>query len=68
MERRNRKGDRRQEGEKKEREGAIQMLRSADGGGGGVSNFSGKKCYDLVRFNVIWGVCGVSRKKTLRNP
>ena len=32
--------------------GAIQVLRNADGGGGGVS-FSGKKCYDCVMFNVI---------------
>ena len=28
------------------------MLRNADGGGGGV-NFSVKKCYEGVRFNVI---------------
>ena len=28
------------------------MLRNTDGGGG-LSNFQGKKCYDGVRFNVI---------------
>ena len=32
--------------------GSIQVLRNADGGGGGV-NFSGKKRYAGVRFNVI---------------
>ena len=32
--------------------GAIQVLRNADGGGGGV-RFSGKKRYEGVMFNVI---------------
>ena len=32
--------------------GTIQVLRSADGGGGGV-RFSGKKRYEGVQFNVI---------------
>ena len=32
--------------------GAIQVLRNADGGGGGV-NFSGEKHYEGVMFNVI---------------
>ena len=29
------------------------MLRNADGGGGGVSNFPGKNVTQVVRFNVI---------------
>ena len=33
--------------------GAIQVLRNADGGGGGGINFSGKKHYEGVSFNVI---------------
>ena len=32
--------------------GAIQVLRNADGGGGGVQ-FSGGKCYGGVSFNAI---------------
>ena len=32
--------------------GAIQVLRNADGGGGGVW-FSGKKRYEGIMFNVI---------------
>ena len=32
--------------------GAIQVLRNADGGGGGV-RFSGKKCYEGIMLNVI---------------
>ena len=35
----------------------IQPLRNADGGGGGV-NFSGKKRYEGVRFNVILALRG----------
>ena len=49
------------------------MLRNADWGGG-MSNFSRKKCYEGVRFNVIsvmkgGGGCGgpISRKNALRN-
>ena len=34
--------------------GAIQVLRNADGGGGGVK-FSGKKHYEGVRFSVTRG-------------
>ena len=34
-------------------EGAIQVLRNADGGGGGGVRFSGKKRYEGVIFNVI---------------
>ena len=33
--------------------GAIQVLRNADGGGGGGVWFSGKKRYEGVMFNVI---------------
>ena len=33
--------------------GAIQVLRNADGVGGGGVRFSGKKCYKGVMFNVI---------------
>ena len=33
--------------------GAIQVLRNADGGGGGGVKFSGKKRYEGVMFNVI---------------
>ena len=33
--------------------GAIQVLRNADGGGGGGVKFSEKKLYEGVRFNVI---------------
>ena len=33
--------------------GAIQVFRNADGGGGGGVKFSGEKCYEGVRFNVI---------------
>ena len=32
--------------------GAIQVLRNADGGGGGGVNFSGKKHYEGVWVNV----------------
>ena len=33
--------------------GAIQVLRNADGAGGGGVRFSGKKRYEGVMFNVI---------------
>ena len=33
--------------------GAIQVLRNADGGGGGVSHFLGKKRYEGIGYNVI---------------
>ena len=49
--------------------GAIQVLRNAVGGGGGVS-FPGKKRYKGAWFNVISvyeGVGQISRKKVLRN-
>ena len=53
--------------------GAIQVLRNAYRGGGGGVDFSGKKRYDGVRFNVIsvtrgWvGAGPISRKQALRN-
>ena len=48
------------------------MLRNADGGGGGVLDFPGKKLYEGVMFNVIsvtrggWGG-PISRKIALYN-
>ena len=52
--------------------GAIQVLHNTDGGGGGgVSNFPGKR-YEGVRFNVIsvtrgWVGVQIPGKKALRN-
>ena len=48
------------------------MLRNADGGGGGVSDFLEKKRYEGVMFNVIsvtrgWVGGPISRKIALRN-